>query len=41
MDQNKILHNTSSLNKNIVYLLTVFEKNKEWADISQWLGKVE
>ncbi|KRX02740.1 Armadillo-type fold [Pseudocohnilembus persalinus] len=40
MENNRIVY-TSQLNKALVYLLSVFEKNKEWADISQWLNKVE
>jgi len=40
MEKNKLFLHTSTLNKTMHHLLNIFEKNKEWADISNWLVKV-
>jgi len=41
MDKNKVQLQSSALNKQLWHLLSIFEKNKEWADLSSWLQKVE
>lgn len=41
MDKSKQSQCAAALNKQLDYLLSVFDKNKEWADIGNWLAKVE
>lgn len=41
MDKQKLTQVTSQLNKQLDYLLNIFDRNKEWADIGNWLFKVE
>lgn len=37
MDKNKLQQYSSALNKQLWNLLSQFEKNKEWADLGNWL----